>query len=332
MEKVLVTGATGFIGLHCIQQLLEQGYAVNGTLRSMQREPEVRQSLEKHNTSCENLTLFPVDLMSDEGWDEAMSGCDYLLHVASPFVLSNETEEFFVKPAVEGALRALKFADKHDIKKVVLTSSFAAVGDTFDGTTSFNETHWSDTSNDKMTFYSKSKTLAERAAWDYVKENNVSYTLTVINPVGVLGPSLSDDVGISNSMVLRMLNGSMPALAKIHIGIVDVRDVAKAHILAMKNTESDGERFIVSEKEMWMSDIANVLNANGYKAPEKNMPNLLLKVMALFKSDLKTISKMAGKQRDCNTTKAKDVLGWNPITAEESILAAAKQIADYDLI
>ena len=332
MEKVLVTGATGFIGLHCIQQLLEQGYAVNGTLRSMQREPEVRQSLEKHNTSCENLTLFPVDLMSDEGWDEAMSGCDYLLHVASPFVLSNETEEFFVKPAVEGALRALKFADKHDIKKVVLTSSFAAVGDTFDGTTSFNETHWSDTSNDKMTFYSKSKTLAERAAWDYVKENNVTYTLTVINPVGVLGPSLSDDVGISNSMVLRMLNGSMPALAKIHIGIVDVRDVAKAHILAMKNTESDGERFIVSEKEMWMSDIANVLNANGYKAPTKNMPNVLLKTMALFKSDLKTISKMAGKQRDCNSTKAKDVLGWKPISAEESILAAAKQITDYDLI
>ncbi|MDA8899266.1 aldehyde reductase [Gammaproteobacteria bacterium] len=332
MEKVLVTGATGFIGLHCIQQLLDQGYAVKGTLRSMQREPEVRQSLEKHNTSCENLTLYPVDLMSDEGWDEAMSGCDYLLHVASPFVLSNETEEFFVKPAVEGALRALKFADKHDIKKVVLTSSFAAVGDTFDGTTSFNETHWSDTSNNKMTFYSKSKTLAERAAWDYVKDNDVSYQLTVINPVGVLGPSLSDDVGISNSMVLRMLNGSMPALAKIHIGIVDVRDVAKAHILAMKNTDSDGERFIVSEKEMWMSDIANVLNANGYKAPEKNMPNLLLKVMALFKSDLKTISKMAGKQRDCNTTKAKDVLGWNPIAAEESILAAAKQIIDYDLI
>jgi dihydroflavonol-4-reductase len=183
-----------------------------------------------------------------------------------------------------------------------------------------------------MTFYSKSKTLAERAAWDFVKENHVSYKLTVINPVGVLGPSLSDDVGISNSMVLRMLNGSMPALAKIHIGIVDVRDVAKAHILAMKNTESDGERFIVSEKEMWMSDIANVLNANGYKAPEKNMPNLLLKVMALFKSDLKTISKMAGKQRDCHTTKAKDVLGWNPITAEESILAAAKQITDYELI
>lgn len=332
MEKVLVTGATGFIGLHCIQQLLEQGYAVNGTLRSMQRESEVRESLEKHNTSTENLSLFPVDLMSDEGWDQAMESCDYLLHVASPFVLSNETEEFFVKPAVEGALRALKFADKHNIKKVVLTSSFAAVGDTFDGTTSFNETHWSDTSNDKMTFYSKSKTLAEKAAWDYVQENNVSFPLTVINPVGVLGPSLSDDVGISNSMILRMLNGSMPALAKIHIGIVDVRDVANAHILAMKNDQSNGERFIVSEKEMWMSDIANVLNANGYKAPEKNMPNFLLKAMAMFKSDLKTISKMAGKQRDCNTTKAIDVLGWKPISAEESILAAAKQITDYDLI
>jgi dihydroflavonol-4-reductase len=332
MEKVLVTGATGFIGLHCIKQLLEQGYAVNGTLRSMQREAEVKESLEKHNISSENLTLYPVDLMSDEGWDEATAGCDYLLHVASPFVLSNETEDFFVRPAVDGALRALKFANKHGIKKVVLTSSFAAVGDTFDGTVSFNETHWSDTTNNKMSFYAKSKTLAEKAAWDYVKENDTSFQLTVINPVGVLGPSLSNDVGISNSMVLRMLNGSMPALAKIHIGIVDVRDVASAHILAMKNTESNGERFIVSEKEMWMHEIAAVLNDGGYKAPEKNMPNFLLKILALFKADLVTISKMAGKKRDCDSTKAIDVLGWKPISAEDSILAAAKQITEYDLI
>ena len=145
MEKVLVTGATGFIGLHCIQQLLNQGYQVNGSLRSMDRKGEVIESLENNNTPVEHLSLFELDLMSDDGWDAAMEGCDYVLHVASPFVLSNESLDFFVKPAVEGATRALKFAKKNNVKKVVLTSSFAAVGDTFDGTVSFDESHWSDT-------------------------------------------------------------------------------------------------------------------------------------------------------------------------------------------
>ncbi len=260
MEKVLVTGATGFIGLHCIQQLLNQGYQVNGSLRSMDRKSEVIESLENNSTSVEHLSLFELDLMSDDGWDAAMEGCDYVLHVASPFVLSNESLDFFVKPAVEGATRALKFAQKNNVKKVVLTSSFAAVGDTFDGTVSFDESHWSDTTNDRMSHYSISKTLAEKAAWDYVKDNDVDFKLSVINPTAVIGPSLSKDIGVSNSLILRLLNGSMPALAKIHIGYVDVRDVAKAHILAMTNSASDGERFIVSEKEMWLHESAQVSN------------------------------------------------------------------------
>ena len=332
MEKVLVTGATGFIGLHCIQQLLDQGYQVNGTLRSMNRKDEVIESLKNHNTSVEHLSLFEADLLSDDGWDDAIAGCDYLLHVASPFVLTNESLDFFVKPAVEGATRALKFAQKHGIKKVVLTSSFAAIGDTFDGTESFDESHWSDTTNDRMSFYGVSKTLAEQAAWSYVKDNNVDFKLTVINPTAVCGPSLSKDIGISNALVLRMLNGSMPALAKIHIGYVDVRDVAKAHILAMTNSASDGERFIVSEKEMWLHESAKVLNDNGFKAPTKVMPTWLLKIMAMFNSDMVSISKMAGKNRDCHSTKAKDILGWDPIPAEESILATAKQIKEFNLI
>ena len=326
MEKVLVTGATGFIGLHCIQQLLNQGYQVNGSLRSMDRKSEVIESLENNSTSVEHLSLFELDLMSDDGWDTAMEGCDYVLHVASPFVLSNESLDFFVKPAVEGATRALKFAKKNNVKKVVLTSSFAAVGDTFDGTVSFDESHWSDTTNDRMSHYSISKTLAEKAAWDYVKDNDVDFKLSVINPTAVIGPSLSKDIGVSNSLILRLLNGSMPALAKIHIGYVDVRDVAKAHILAMTNSASDGERFIVSEKEMWLHESAEVLNNAGFKAPSRVMPNWFLKIMAMFNGDMVTISKMAGKCRDCHSTKAKDVLGWNPIPAEDSILETAKQL------
>ena len=332
MEKVLVTGATGFIGLHCIQQLLNQGYQVNGSLRSMDRKGEVIESLENNNTPVEHLSLFELDLMSDDGWDAAMEGCDYVLHVASPFVLSNESLDFFVKPAVEGATRALKFAQKNNVKKVVLTSSFAAVGDTFDGTVSFDESHWSDTTNDRMSNYSISKTLAEKAAWDYVKDNDVDFKLSVINPTAVIGPSLSKDIGVSNSLILRLLNGSMPALAKIHIGYVDVRDVAKAHILAMTNSASDGERFIVSEKEMWLHESAEVLNNAGFKAPSRVMPNWFLKIMAMFNSDMVTISKMAGKSRNCHSTKAKDVLGWNPIPAEDSILETAKQLIEYKLI
>ena len=332
MEKVLVTGATGFIGLHCIQQLLNQGYQVNGSLRSMDRKSEVIESLQNNSTSVEHLSLFELDLMSDDGWDTAMEGCDYVLHVASPFVLSNESLDFFVKPAVEGATRALKFAQKNNVKKVVLTSSFAAVGDTFDGTVSFDESHWSDTTNDRMSHYSISKTLAEKAAWDYVKDNDVDFKLSVINPTAVIGPSLSKDIGVSNSLILRLLNGSMPALAKIHIGYVDVRDVAKAHILAMTNSASDGERFIVSEKEMWLHESAEVLNNAGFKAPSRVMPNWFLKIMAMFNGDMVTISKMAGKSRDCHSTKAKDVLGWNPIPAEDSILETAKQLIEYKLI
>jgi len=332
MEKVLVTGATGFIGLHCVQQLLDQGYQVNGTLRSIDRKDEVLESLKNHNTSVERLSLFEVDLLSDDGWDAAIEGCDYLLHIASPFVLTNESLEFFVKPAVEGATRALKFAQKHNVKKVVLTSSFAAIGDTFDGTQSFDESHWSDTTNDRMTFYAISKTLAEQAAWDYVKENNVDFKLSVINPTAVTGPSLSQDVGISNALILRMLNGSMPALAKIHFGYVDVRDVAKAHILAMTNSASDGGRFILSEKEMWMHETAKVLTDNGYKAPSKILPNWLVKFIAIFNGDMVAVSKMAGKNRDCHSTKAKDILGWDPMPAEESILATAKQLKEFNLV
>jgi dihydroflavonol-4-reductase len=183
-----------------------------------------------------------------------------------------------------------------------------------------------------MSFYSVSKTLAEQAAWNYIKDNNVDFKLSVINPTAVCGPSLSKDIGISNALVLRMLNGSMPALAKIHIGYVDVRDVAKAHILAMTNSASDGERFIVSEKEMWLHESAKVLNDNGYKAPTKVMPNWLVRFIAIFKGDMVAISKMVGKNRDCHSTKAKDILGWDPRPAEESILDTAKQIKEFNLI
>ena len=332
MKKVLVTGTTGFIGLHSVNQLLKQGYAVNGTLRSFNRKNEVIDALALQNTPTEHLSLFETDLLDDKGWDEAIHGCEYVLHVASPFVLTPQSEDFFIKPAVEGSLRVLNLANKHKIKKVVLTSSFAAMGDTLEEKDSFDETDWSDPNKKNIRAYGKSKTLAEKAAWDYMSSHTPSFSLTVINPVAVIGPSLSKDIGTSNSIVKQMINGQIPVTPKVHFGYVDVRDVAAAHITAMLNNQTDGERIIVSEKTLWMDEVATILRDAGFdKAPSKVMPKWAMQIMSIFKKDLKFIIPLINKKRHIHSTKAKDLLNWEPISAEQSIIDTAKQLQEYNL-
>ena len=332
MKKVLVTGTTGFIGLHCVNQLLKQGYAVNGTLRSFNRKNEVIDALALQNTPTEHLSLFETDLLDDKGWDEAIHGCEYVLHVASPFVLTPQSEDFFIKHAVEGSLRVLNLANKHKIKKVVLTSSFAAMGDTLEEKDSFDETDWSDPNKKNIRAYGKSKTLAEKAAWDYMSSHTPSFSLTVINPVAVIGPSLSKDIGTSNSIVKQMINGQIPVTPKVHFGYVDVRDVAAAHITAMLNNQTDGERIIVSEKTLWMDEVATILRDAGFdKAPSKVMPKWAMQIMSIFKKDLKFIIPLINKKRHIHSTKAKDLLNWEPISAEQSIIDTAKQLQEYNL-
>ena len=334
MEKVLVTGATGFIGLHCIKQLLDRGYSVNGTLRSQDRQAEVLDSLERNNTPTRHLSLFEVDLNRDSGWDSAIRDCNYVLHVASPFVLTDEDEDFFVKPAVEGVQRALKFSKKHNVKKVILTSSFAAIHETLNNRQeSFDEEDWSNPNKPGISFYAKSKTMAELAAWEFMEMENPDFSLTVINPVLVMGPSLSKDVGTSNSLVKNMINGSVPGTPKIHIGIVDVRDVASAHILAMESSSADGERIIVSEKELWVHEVAAILRDAGFnKTPKVEFPKWLMKVVALFRKDLALMVPMIGKRRDVSSSKARELLGWKPMKAELSIIDTAQQLKDFDLL
>ena len=334
MEKVLVTGATGFIGLHCIKQLLDRGYSVNGTLRSQDRQTEVVDSLERNNTPTRHLSLFEVDLNRDSGWDSAIRDCNYVLHVASPFVLTDEDEDFFVKPAVEGVQRALKFSKKHNVKKVILTSSFAAIHETLNNRQeSFDEEDWSNPNKPGISFYAKSKTMAELAAWEFMEMENPDFSLTVINPVLVMGPSLSKDVGTSNSLVKNMINGSVPGTPKIHIGIVDVRDVASVHILAMESSSADGERIIVSEKELWVHEVAAILRDAGFnKTPKVEFPKWLMKVVALFRKDLALMVPMIGKRRDVSSSKARELLGWKPMKAELSIIDTAQQLKDFDLL
>ena len=334
MEKVLVTGATGYIGLHCIHQLLNQGYAVNGSVRSPERKNEIFEALKNHNTSTENLNIYTFDLNDDEGWDQGMEGCDYLLHVASPIALENHDEDFFVKPAVAGVKRAMKFAKKHNIKKVVLTSSVAAIYETMESKSYYDETDWSDPENPAISHYSKSKTLAERAAWEFIENENHPFELAVINPALVIGPSLSGDLGESNKAIMMVATGKMPVAVPLQFGYVDVRDVAAAHILAMQNPASNGERFALAEKDLWYKDVAQVLRSNGFdKAPTFAVPVWLAKILAIFSKELKLTIPYLGRLRSVkNTSKAKDILGWNPRPAEESIIEIAQQIQDMGLI
>ena len=333
MEKVLVTGATGYIGLHCINQLLNQGYAVNGSVRSPERKDEIVNALHGHNTSTENLSLYTLNLTEDAGWDEAMEGCDFLLHVASPISLERTDEDYFVQPAIDGVKRALSFAKKYNIKKVVLTSSVAAIFDSLEKKDVYDESDWSDPDNPHISAYSKSKTLAEKAAWEFWKTEGHPFDLAVINPALVVGASISGDIGESNKAVEMVASGRMPVAVPLMFGYVDVRDVAAAHILAMQNPASNGERFALVEKDLWYTDVAKILRENGFdKAPTIGIPVWLAKILANFNKELKLTLPYLGRKRSIKNTKAREKLGWNPRPAEESILDIANQMKELGML
>jgi dihydroflavonol-4-reductase len=334
MDKVLVTGATGFIALHCIQQLLDQGYQVKGTVRSITKKNEVIDSMKKNSLHPENLTIVYADLLKDEGWNEAVEGCRYVLHVASPFVLEEPNhEDDLIKPAVDGTLRVLNACKDNRVEKVVLTSSFAAIGYGNDEKI-FDETDWSNTDS-TIGAYAKSKTLAEKAAWSFVNElpDQDKFNLTVLNPVAVTGPMLSDDIGTSNTLFVQLLDGSIPACPRIHIGFVDVRDVAKAHIFSMTAEKTNGERIIVSDKEMFFAEMGRVLKDAGYdKSPTREIPNFMLKIMAIFIKKLSGMKRSVGRKVISDKSKAKELFDWEYITAEDSAVESAKQLESMGLI
>ena len=335
METVLVTGGTGFIGLHCLQQLLDKGYKVRTTIRSESRKQEVMDAMKEHSSNSENLEFFIADLLNDDGWKEAVEGSKYVLHVASPFFLGEpENEDVFIKPAVEGTLRVLKACADADVEKVVLTSSFAAVGYGHPREKEvYTEEDWSSVDGE-ISPYAKSKTLAEKAAWEFVEslEESKKFELTVINPVAVTGPMLTNDIGSSNDFLLKLISGSMPACPKIHMGYIDVRDVAKAHIFSMTEEKTNGERIIVSENEMFFAEVGKALNEAGFKkSPTKEMPNFLVKIMSLFVGELKTLLSALNRKGDIDKTKAKSFFNWDYISTEQSVTETARQLQDMGL-
>jgi nucleoside-diphosphate-sugar epimerase len=340
MSTILVTGGSGFIGSHCILQLLSAGHQVRTTVRSLEREADVRAMLKQGGADPGNrLSFFAADLENDTGWPQAVAGCEYVLHVASPFPASvPKHEDELIVPAREGALRVLRASRDAGVKRVVLTSSFAAIGyGQKPQIAPFNETNWTDPNSDDVLPYVKSKTLAERAAWDFIASEGGTLELSVVNPVGVFGPVLGHDYSTSILIVQRMMDGAVPGCPRISFGVVDVRDVADLHIRAMTQPAAKGERFLaVAGDFMSMLDIAHVLKshmgASAQKVPTRELPNWLVRLAALRDPAIKQILPELGKQRNATHEKAARLLGWSPRSNEDSIVATAESLLRLGLL
>jgi nucleoside-diphosphate-sugar epimerase len=333
MSKVLVTGGSGFIGSHCILALLAAGYEVRTTVRNLNREDEVRAMLRTGGAEPGNrLTFVTADLEKDAGWNVAVAGCEFVHHVASPFPAGPpKHENDLIIPAREGALRVLRASRDAGVKRVVLTSSFAAIGY---GSTPldrpFDERDWSDPDAD-IGAYPKSKTLAERAAWEFIERDGGGMEMAVVNPVVVFGPVLARDYSTSIMIVRRMLDGAIPGMPKIWFGAVDVRDVADMHLKAMTLPQAAGERFLaVAGDFLLFREIATILKQNlgaaAAKVPTRGIPNWGVRLFALFDPTVRLILPELGKKKTGSNRKAREVLGWNPRSREEAILATAESL------
>jgi len=338
--KVLVTGGSGFIGSHAILQLSAAGHQVRTTVRSLKREGDVRALLKEGGAEPgDRLSFIAADLENDAGWPEAVAGCDYVLHVASPFP-SNvpKHEDELIVPAREGALRVLRAARDAGVKRVVLTSSFAAIGYGHKPPSNpFNETDWTDLNGEGLSAYVKSKTLAERAAWDFIAREGGSLELSVINPVGVFGPVLGPDYSTSILLVQRLMDGAMPGVPRLYFGAVDVRDVADLHIRAMTDPAAKGQRFLALAGDfMSMLDIAKVLKrkmgAAAKRVPTRQLPDWLVRLAALRDPAVKLILPELGKMKNATNEKAKRVLGWAPRSNEEAIVATGESLVRLGLL
>ena len=339
---VLVTGGSGFIGSRCILQLLDAGYIVRTTLRSLNRESEVRALLKGGGSEPgDRLSFVAADLMSDAGWPEAVEGCDFVLHVASPFppgVPKHEDE--LIIPAREGALRALRASRDAGVKRVVMTSSFAAIGYGHDHAPSdkpFTEKDWSDPDGSNVTAYSKSKTIAERAAWTFMEKEGGTLELAVVNPVGVLGPLLGPDLSTSIQIVQRLMAGSVPGYPRLSFGIVDVRDVADLHLRAMTDPAAKGERFLAITGEfMSMQEVGQVLKQRmgdeARRVPSRVVPDWMVRLMSLVDSSIAQIVPELGKAKNASNEKARKMLGWEPRSREEAIVATAESLVRLGLV
>ncbi|MFL5846086.1 MAG: SDR family oxidoreductase [Solirubrobacteraceae bacterium] len=333
-QLVLVTGGSGFIGAHCIRRLHQDGYRVRTTVRSLAREAEVRQM-----AGDGPLEVVAADLSSDDGWAEATAGCAYVLHVASPFPLAQpKHEDELIIPAREGALRVLRAARDAGVQRVVMTSSFAAVGYGHGHPDKvYDETSWTDVDGDGVSAYGKSKTLAERAAWEFAEEEGGALELATVLPVAVLGPLPGPDASTSIELVKRLIDGSMPGVPKVAYGLVDVRDVADLHVRAMTAPEAAGERFIALGGDFrWMSELGEWLREElperSKKIPRRELPNVLVRIGSIFDGALRQLTPELGILKHATNEKARRLLGWEPRTDRETTVATARSLLELGIV
>lgn len=338
-ELVLVTGGSGFIGAHCIIQLLQAGFRVRTTVRSLARETLVRAMLKEGGADPKDeLACVAADLNLDDGWRQAVAGCAFVLHVASPFPAdAPANDDELIMPARDGTLRVLRAARDARVARVVLTSSFAAIGyGTAVRERPFTEEDWTELDG-ASSAYVKSKTLAERAAWEFMAREGGDLQLCVVNPVAVFGPVLGADNSTSVQLVQRLLDGGMPGVPRLTFGVVDVRDVADLHLRAMTSAAARGERFIaVAGPFMTIREIAEVLRARmgaiAKRVPTRVLPNWLVRLAALRESAVKQIVPELGKIKSASGDKARRVLGWAPRSNEEAIVATAESLLRLGLL
>jgi nucleoside-diphosphate-sugar epimerase len=332
-DSVLVTGGSGFLGGWCLVELLRRGYEVRATIRDPARESEVRAMLERETEVGDRLSLFVADLNDDEGWEDAVRGCGYVLHVASPFPPQQPKDpDELVVPAREGTLRVLRAALEAGVNRIVVTSSAVAVANSGGPPRSgeaYTEEDWSDPANPELSPYGRSKTIAERSAWDLVNERGETGRLSVVNPSAILGPVLSDDRSYSLQAIERLLAG-MPGIPRLGFSFVDVRDVADLQIRAMTGPQAAGERFLGAGPFLWMSDVAAILRdrlgPSADKVPTRKVPNFVVRAMARLDPSLRSVVGDLGRRRLLSSEKAKARLGWSPRPIEETVVDTAESL------
>jgi len=339
-QFVLVTGGSGFIGAHCILKLLEAGYNVRTTVRSLTREADVRAMLKEGGAEPgARLSFVEADLERDDGWDEAVADCTYVLHVASPILpVRPRRAEDLIRPARDGALRVLRAARASGVKRVVMTSSFGAIGYGHPPRTRpFDEALWTDIDARGVPAYQKSKTVAEKASWDFIAAEGGGLQLTTVNPVGVFGPVLGPDFSPSIQLIKRLLDGDVPGCPRLIFAYVDVRDVADLHLRAMTLPAAREERFIASSGEpLSLLAIGKILRARlpalSAHVPKIQLPDWLVRIAAVRDPSLRLLTPQLGVVKRVSSDKARRVLGWSPRSVEDSIVDTAESLARLGLL
>lgn len=337
-DRVLLTGISGFLGGHVALQLLAAGYTVRGSVRSLDRADKVRATLAAHGADTSRLEFVALDLLADKGWDAAMSGVRYLQHVASPFVLEQPKDRNeLIRPAVEGTRRAVSAALAAGVERIVLTSSIAAIVYGHEHrSTPFTEADWSNLDSRRLTAYQESKTRAEQEAWRIADGFGARARLAVINPGAILGPLLDEDPGTSGQLALRLMDGSMPGTPRMTFSVVDVRDVAAAQVAAMIDPAAGGHRFILSDREMSLAEMSSAirdgLDRPGVKTPRFELPDWLVRLVALFDRQIRDNTVELGTVRRVNGDRGRALIKRPTIAGPAATLATATSLYDHGLV